>query len=1090
MKTFLRDVNLWNAVEFETELLVLKENASQAQVKQYEEDIAKRYRALSFIHSAVSESVFNKIMGCETANKACSKLEKEFLGSARSKQVRLQNLRRKYELLIMKENQTIDEFVEDLMKLVNQIRLMGDSLIDLKVVEKIMLSLPERFDPTITSLEQVKDITELSILDSVSALEADEQRKAARRDERVDHALAARAKGKAPADPSFKKNSNENKEKDKAGTAAGRSQNKRGKFSVCPYCKKRNHSEAYCWFRLGVKCNACKQLGHVEKVCKNKAEAANKKPQVTKQVEKAEVAEEVLFMTIENSNSADNNHWLLDSACSNHMTSKAELFSELDTDHCSSVKIGNGLILDAVGKGTVAIQTASGTRYVLNVLLVSEITHNLLSVGQLVDEDYMLVFKNNACTVYEPSGVYIMSVPMLNLPKLHGDSPICSSCQYGKLTRRSFPKASLNRAKHRLELVHSDVAGPMSEPSLNGSKYFVIFIDDMSRMTWIYFIQHKSEVFSVFQKFKAKVENESGCRIKKLRTDNGGEYTSSEFISYLENEGIHHQLTAPYCPEQNGVSERKNRTIIEMSRCFLFKKKLPKSFWAESANTAVYLQNILITQAVNNETPYEAWYSTRPSVDHLRIFASICYLHVPEELRDKLQPKAKLGVFIGYSQQSKAYRIYQIESGKVSVSIHVTFDEEQIVDEPLVRGTRPLQEIYESCNVAAFEPATPEEAVLSPEWKEAMKEEMKMINLNKTWSLVDRPKHHHVLGVKWVFRMKLNSDGSLNKHKARLVVKGFAQLPGVDYHETFAPVARMDTIRLLLALSAKFKWKMFHLDIKSAFLNGDLQEEIFIEQPYGFESEPNRDKVYKLHKAPYGLKQAPRAWYCKFDDYLKGQGFHKSSNEATLYIQKADDQNPLIISLYVDDMLVTGGDDQRISKLKLEMQSRFRMTDLGQMSYFVGLQILQGNSRIFICQSNYIGEVLDKFKMTDCKTVATPLIPHEKLSVDKGSALENPSTFRSLIGSLLYICASRPNLMFAASYLSRFMQVPTTEHFPAAKRVLRYLKGTANFGLQFTYIDESSVELVGFSDSDWAGCVDDCKSTSGYVFTLGNGVFC
>ncbi|XP_017972588.1 PREDICTED: uncharacterized protein LOC108661177 [Theobroma cacao] len=260
MKAFLRGVNLWNAIEFETELPVLKENASQAQVKQYEEDIAKRYRALSFIHSAVSESV------------------------------RLQNLRRKYELLRMKENQPVGEFVEDLMKLVNQSKLMGDSLIDLKVVEKIMLSLPERFEPTITYLEQVKDIIELSISDLVSALEADEQRKAARRDERVDHALAARAKDKAPVDPSFKKNSNENREKDKAGTAAGRSQNKKGKFPVCPYCKKRNHSEAYCWFRPGVKCNACKQLGHVEKVCKNKVEAADKKPQVTKQVEKAEAA--------------------------------------------------------------------------------------------------------------------------------------------------------------------------------------------------------------------------------------------------------------------------------------------------------------------------------------------------------------------------------------------------------------------------------------------------------------------------------------------------------------------------------------------------------------------------------------------------------------------------------------------------------------------------------------------------------------------------------------------------------------------------------------------------------------------------------
>ncbi|XP_017972728.1 PREDICTED: uncharacterized protein LOC108661220 [Theobroma cacao] len=325
----------------------------------------------------------------------------------------------------MKKSQTVGEFVKDVMNLVNQIRLMSETLTNVKVVEKVMMSLPERFNATVTSLDQVKDISELTISELVSALETDEQRKAAMRDEKVDHALSAHAKGKPHVDSSFRKNPNDLKEKDK-----------------------------------------------VERVCKNKADIADKKPKTTKQVEKVEVAKEVLFMAITESGSIDENH----------------------------------------------------------------------------------------------------------------------SCQLGKLTKKPFPKLRLNSIVNRPDLVHFDVVGPMSEPSLNGRRYFVIFIDDMSRMTWIYFMEHKSEVFSVFQKFKARVENESSCKIKTLRKDNRGGHISSEFTSYLENEGILHQLTAPYY-----MSEKKNRIVVDMSKCLLFQKMLLKSFCAEAASTAVYLQNILIT---------------------------------------------------------------------------------------------------------------------------------------------------------------------------------------------------------------------------------------------------------------------------------------------------------------------------------------------------------------------------------------------------------------------------------------------------------------------------------------------------------------
>lgn len=254
--------------------------------------------------------------------------------------------------------------------------------------------------------------------------------------------------------------------------------------------------------------------------------------------------------------------------------------------------------------------------------------------------------------------------------------------------------------------------------------------------------------------------------------------------------------------------------------------------------------------------------------------------------RDKLDKKAEAGVFIGYSTTSKAYRVFQPETGKILVSRDVHFVEDkqwnwedgewkqvsdfsfindENVDDPPVRGTRLLSGIYERCNVAVLEPENFTEAEKDPKWIAAMQEELNMIEKNQTWELVSRPQHKNVIGVKWVFRTKLNADGSINKHKARLVVKGYAQVFGVDFYETFAPVARLDTIRFVLALAAQKGWKVFQLDVKSAFLNGYLQEEIYVEQPEGFAITGQENNNYLLKKAFYGLKQAPRAWYSRID---------------------------------------------------------------------------------------------------------------------------------------------------------------------------------------------------------------------------------
>jgi len=261
-----------------------------------------------------------------------------------------------------------------------------------------------------------------------------------------------------------------------------------------------------------------------------------------------------------------------------------------------------------------------------------------------------------------------------------------------------------------------------------------------------------------------------------------------------------------------------------------------------------------------------------------------------------------------------------------------------MTDDTPIRGTRLLSDVYQRCNIAVCEPADFEEAKMDQNWIAAMKEELFMIERNKTWELVDRPQNRKVIGVKWVYRTKLNADGSINKHKARLVVKGYAQIFGVDYSDTFAPVARLDTIRLLLAVAAQENWKVYQLDVKSAFLNGFLQEEIYVEQPEGYIKEGEEDKVCLLKKALYGLKQAPRAWYSRIDEHLQNLGFAKSFSKSTLYV-KQNGAIILIISLYVDDLLVTGNNTSLVEKFKQEMMKVFEMTDLGLMTFFLGMEI-------------------------------------------------------------------------------------------------------------------------------------------------------
>ncbi|KAM0961159.1 hypothetical protein ACFX13_020902 [Malus domestica] len=656
------------------------------------------------------------------------------------------------------------------------------------------------------------------------------------------------------------------------------------------------------------------------------------------------------------------------------------------------------------------------------------------------------------------------------------------------------------------------------------------------------------------------VELQSGFKIKYLRSDRGGDFKSFEFDSFCEKAGIQRQFTLAYTLQQNGVVERKNKTVVEMAKSMLHEKSLPYFLWAEAVHTSVYVLNRCPTRALKNITPFEAYSGRKPGIAHLRVFGSACYVHVPSEHRHKLEPKSFKGVFVGYATCEKGYRVFDPISKKLILSRDIVFDEEAVwnwevnseqpisttenlVYDELRTGRnegmmqtptsstacsprnvlsigdsvqskgltsgesvnnsnlsekdtqafdhtplkwRKLDDVLAQCNLCIMDPEKYEDAKQDVSWLKAMEDEMFMIEKNGTWMLVDRPTEKPVIGVKWVYKTKLNLDGSVLKNKARLVAKGYAQKPGLDYNETYAPVARLDTIRTLIALAAHKSWKLYQLDVKSAFLNGVLQEEVYVEQPEGFVVKGKEEKVYKLPKALYGLKQAPRAWYGEIDNYFTQCDFEKSLSEPTLYI-KARGEDVLIVSIYVDDIVYTGNCKTMLEKFKEDMKMKYEMTDLGLLHHFLGMGVIQTDSSIFIHQKKYASSLLSKFGLNECKSVITPLVATEKLTKDDGSGAVSEELYRSIVGSLLYLTATRLDIMYASSLLARFIHCPTSKHFGTAKRVLRYIKGTIDYGLEYT--KGKKAMLIGYCDSDWGGSSDDSKSTSGYAFSFGSGVF-
>ncbi|KAJ4812357.1 Retroelement pol polyprotein-like [Rhynchospora pubera] len=389
--------------------------------------------------------------------------------------------------------------------------------------------------------------------------------------------------------------------------------------------------------------------------------------------------------------------------------------------------------------------------------------------------------------------------------------------------------------------------------------------------------------------------------------------------------------------------------------------------------------------------------------------------------------------------------------------------------------------IFLAAVTAGKEPRHFGEAMKDKHWRDAMQTEIDALERNGTWTIEDLPPTKTAIGCKWVYRIKYHSDGSIERYKARLVVLGNRQVEGIDYTETFAPVAKMVSVRTFLAVAIAKGWELHQMDVHNAFLHGDLNEEVYMRLPPGFAcSQPS--KVCRLRKSLYGLRQAPRMWFSKLSAALESYGFVQSKADYSLFSYTKGDVF-LAILVYVDDLVIAGNNSEAVKGFKQYLSGTFHMKDLGALKYFLGIEIARGSGGLFLCQRKYTLDILAESGLLGAKPAAFPIEQNHQLLNATGLPLDDPEQYRRIVGRLIYLTITRPELCYSVHVLAQFMQSPLQAHYDAAIRVLRYLKGNPGQGVVLRA--DSDLRLYAYCDSDWASCPLTRRSLTWYFVMLG-----
>ncbi|GJU95652.1 putative ribonuclease H-like domain-containing protein [Tanacetum coccineum] len=965
------------------------------------------------------------------------------------------------------------------------------------------------------------------------------------------------------------------------------------------------------------------------------------------------------------------NKGIVDSGCSRHMTGNKAYLAEYQDFNGGPVAFGGskGYIT-----GKENIVPSKGLACLIAKATIDESNKWHRRLGHVNFKNLNKLMKGNL----------VRGLPS----KIFQNDHTCVACQKGKQHKASCKAKSVSSISHSLQLLHMDLFGPTSVRSLNHKTYCLVITDDFSRFSWVFFLRTKDETSGILKDFIRQIENQLNQKVKTIRCDNGTEFKNRDVIEFCGSKGIKREYSNARTPQQNGVAERKNMTLIEAARTMLADSFLPNTFWAEAVSTACYVLNRVLVTKPQNKTPYELVTGKIPIISYIRPFGChVTILNTIDHL-GKFEGKSDEGFLVGYSLQSKAFRVYNLETKRVEENLHITFlenkpnvagkgptwlfdldyltdsmnyqpvrsenqankhagpqeanqnagtkenidagdspqeaesaqdyfvlpiwssytstvksskaseeptkhpdiqqvdKENQVFLDELERLKRQeqdandaaealrkefaqetedlllqagaakasstnivntastpvstaspydglsftdltnteqddseipaLEEIYAnptdgiftnssyddegavadftnlepvvnvspipSSRINSIHPSTlilrdPQSAVQTRSkvtkssgahaFVDAMQDELLQFKIQKVWILVDLPYGQKAMGTKWVYRNKKVEKGVMVRNKARLVAQGHRQEERIDYDEVFAPVARIEAIRIFLAFASYMGFIVYQMDVKSAFLYGKIDEEVYVSQPPGFIDPKYPKKVYKVVKALYGLHQAPRAWYATLSTFLLKNGYRRGTIDKTLFIKK-DKHDIILVQVYVDDIIFGSTKRSWCDEFEALMKSRFQMSSIGELTFFLGLQVKQKEDGIFISQDKYVAEILKKFDFVSVKTASTPIETQKPLVKDEEASDVDVHLYRSMIGSLMYLTASRPDIMFAVCACSRFQVNPKTSHLSAVKRIFRYLKGKPKLGLWYPRVSSFGTPEA-YSDSPDAG---------------------
>lgn len=1077
-------------------------------------------KARSIIVQCLTDRHLNLVKDCCTAKEMLNSLKSTF---QRKSVISKISLRRK--LLTLKQDGSLEEYFAKFENIIRELEVSDEKITESDKVCYLLTGLGDEYNHVITAIETVN--AELS-LEFVRA-------------KLLDHEV---------------RKSQESNDKNETSFSS------------------RNTQDVICY--------KCKKKGHKSYECRTSSRGRGKGFRGPRSRDgAAHSAQKNIFLASEQALIAkdmDNTiSFIVDSGATQHFIQEKYIKYMTDVENLPqklNIKIANGQTLTATQRGILEAYYNNNEIIQIYAVIVPGLSTNLLSVNKLVERGKRVIFKRDKLLITENKKIYFgekknmlytftikiknneacnmtredkdiwhkrmghmcrKNLAILGLPY---SKEVCEACMRSKSTRLPFKRLERPRSHQVGDLIHTDISGPARQATKEGYKYFQTITDDYSHFTQTYLLKNKYEATGKLIKYVIEQERQEGIKVKRIRCDNGGEFTAKSLRNFCDDKGIKIEYTQPYSPQQNGKAERMNRTIYDKARTMLDESNLPRHLWGQAILTATFLINRSPCSSISYKVPARIR-NKEFKFNKIKIFGCKAWAHIMPR-QDKLSNRAIPARMVGYSMNG--YTLWNPETDEIFVSRDVRFDETNIKyeteeDNRNVVRIEASQENKEKCeetkdkepkhveieeddfydleecdspekqkseitrtrsgreikkpkqfNLNTYEeycllssendPTTYTEAInQGEEWKMAIDKEVKSLEELNTWTESELPKGKSAIDTKWIFRTK--SDGT---KKARLVARGFQQYTE-DY--VYSPVANITTIRMGLSEVINNNWETKQIDIPTAFLNGNLQTEVYIKVPEGVSLESNRKgTVLKLQKALYGLKESPKCWNTRFDTFCNKINMKRSKHDICLYIG----QNIWLI-LFVDDILLMGNKCE-INKISSLLKEEFNAKDMGKVSNYLGIEIRKTENTLKLSQKKFIKNILKKYNMLDCKELKTPM--ENNFSVPETEEIISNVPYRELIGSLTYLSTiSRPDITFATSFLSRYLDKPTRSLWIAAKRVLRYLKGTMDKELTYRCQKKENINnfsnISAFSDADWASDKTTRKSVSGaLIYHQGN----